>query len=402
VKRIPLIAALLFSGGCATTARAGNDELRLNICFENKARLGAESGGLRRVTQALVGTLEKLGSPSVSVRIGPCGPNESSLRGCFGVERVIACRADDIAQLLLVAELAEKLEAIAPENVRARYEEKGAIAASDALASLVQRSLSTGEYDTQPLFAWISRDLKIPEAKLRKALDEALVGFATQPAPNEKKKLAHAASALMMDFLIGHELFHARGNRCDVAAKSIAEENNSWKFAIDSMSSNQLFCAEPFASDETRADQCGLRSVRAGRGVGELAKLSGVYAGYASSVAADALVWALITRHEVRQIERPEQNLTVPSPNYLHPVLRSALIADELIKVAASAPARPAWCDRMAQAMVIAIQKTVTGCEKGRGDVDDVLLARLPKSVVTAWEGGTWSEASFHCRVPMK
>lgn len=402
MRKILLSIIAWVAAACATPAHAGNDELRLNVCFENAARLGEESDGLRRVIQTLVGTIEQLGKFSVSVRVGPCTVDESSLRGCFGGERLIACRADDIASLLVVAELVENLQAIAPAKIRARYEEKGAIAPSDALSSLVQRSLSPGAQNIQPLVSWISSDLKISEAELKKALDRALTSFSAPPTAGEEKKIAHAASALMMDFLIGHELFHARGNRCEVATKSRAEDNNFWKFALDSMSNNQLFCAEPFALDEARADQCGLRTIRSGLGAERLAKLSSLEAGYASSLAADALGWALILRYEVRQIERPEQNLVTPSPNYFHPVLRSALIADELIKVATAAPARPAWCDRMARVMVIAIQKAAAGCERGKADVDDALLARLPKSVETAWNGGAWSDQTFFCPVRSK
>ncbi len=373
----------------------------VNICYENSDILGPKSAGLLRVAQLIQRTLLGMGTRRVATRIDHCDKAPIRLRGCFADRRdsagVIACRADDVAQLMLMAHFAERLEQQDGITFWARRARTGTAFPTDAANNFVRHAVANTP-DPPKLLDWLSKETGMSHQTLKLARSQSIAWLRTRPTQAESSSLfAENATMLMMEFILGHELFHATGNRqCAQPGQARSEENGLWSFAIESMSTQQLFCAKAYASDEARADRCGLRAVRHGPTAKRLraAKTARRYASYAAELAADVLGWALLTRHDTRLVSNPDEHFLFPNKDYLHPVLRNALVAHELVSVASP---RKAWCDRMARAITIAIQNEVQYCPASKGDVDDKLLVLLPSGVVNAWNGAPWTPDAFAC-----
>lgn len=388
---------------------AATESISLHVCFDNAQLFGERTVGLSRVVEALHATMRSQGTTPVRIGVGACG-NEPLL-GCFGRPGIVACRADDVAQLITSASLSASLAATA--QGRRRFARSGAAVPSDAIAGVardivsVRGASSAGdsasdrglvsdrESGVEARINWVARDLQLPPEHVSGVVASAATSWRT-PSASADSPLARDAIALMLEFIVGHELSHARGQRCDEAQASRSEDDGFFAFASRAAAEGAVCPYSPNA-DELRADRCALRVVRHGAAARQLAGRSPPEAQNAIAIAADALAWALMTHHAENLASDPQQHLMRKAPGYLHPALRVTLLTNELRKLQPSG--YHGTCDRVARNILISMQNEYHGCPDVVQEFHDMLLLRLPDAVTAAFSGREqWRDPeSFWC-----
>jgi len=370
--------------------------LVVNLCFQNANLFGPDSQALRRVAQALGSAMIELGTTPGQFRVGSC--DVEMFHGCFGRPGLVACRADDIGQFLAQAKLAELLSDHYGPRFRERFERTGSPFPSDALAGVVrQRIDASAESTNESALAWLADDLGIEQEELGTLIDEAEGWLRSDP---EGTGSAGDAAKLALTFVLGHELYHARDNHCNLSSPAIVEQNGFWGFAVSSMSNQQLFCRRSLSSDELRADLCGLRNLARAPMARQIG--AGKQGAITSTIAAEMIGWSIATGNSEARIVSKKHGGMRLQEGYLHPVLRIALISEELLSLCHEHQHR-ALCDRQARNAVIGIQQEVKNCPNSRGEVDDMLLARLPMQIEEALTGvGFRDPESFWCETTQK
>jgi hypothetical protein len=358
----------LAPSSATTPANAGRTAISLNVCFRNEKLLGEQTIGLSRIIKSLAEAVVALGSAPARIGVGRC--EDESFRGCIGRPGVIACRADDLAQLAAAVSIGAQLIARVP-SARERFTTTGAIGPSDAIAALARSEVDGDAVESRrSLMAWIAEELQVPPELVSEA-GEAGTRFLHQDSITQ---LAIGADAfkLMLAFIVGHELFHGRGAVCSEARLAVSEEDALFNFATDATSRAQLLCESSPNTDELLADRCGLRMLRYSRPL-ELERTQDGQ--LRDALASELLAWALITAHHEELLLDKPGHLTHFIPGYLHPMLRVVLTTNELKLLAHSgAPAQ------------------------GGQTLDDQIVQRLPRGVVQALAGrAVASDASFWC-----
>jgi hypothetical protein len=374
----------------STSASDATAGLSLNVCFQNEALLGEQTVGLRRIIQSVNETLVAFGSRPVRIGVGRC--EDDSFRGCFARPEVIACRADDLAQLAVAASIGAQLIARVP-TIRERFTTTGALGPSDAIAALARSEVDHAATETrQALVSSIADELQVAPELIAQA--SALGTRFLRDAGSTQLPIGADAYKLMLDFVVGHELFHGRGSVCAEGRPAASEEDALFNFAIESASSGQLFCQNSPNTEELLADRCGLRALRYSQRV----ELDRTQEGQLkASLASELLAWALMTDHHQELLLDERLHLTRFMPGYLHPVLRVLLTTNEL-KLLTQAEAPALLCDRVARNVVSAIQDQTQSCPNTRQILDDQIARRLPRGVAQAFAGQTvLSEAAFWC-----
>jgi hypothetical protein len=221
------------------------------------------------------------------------------------------------------------------------------------------------------------------------ALRARLVETETWLREGGDKNARAGAAWLATTFLLGHELFHVHSEQCGTEEVASVEKSGFWDYAVSAMSNEELFCVKPQSPEELRADRCGLRWLRAAH-----AQASEDDA----QTAAEILGWNIATGGLESRVDEQSDTAMIPMEGYLNPVLRIALVSEELRTL--TGENKPSQlCDRLARSAIVAIQKDVQSCPNSKGNLDDTLLARLPAGVVPAFEGGPWKDPeTFACR----
>jgi hypothetical protein len=373
-----------------TPASAASPAISLNVCFSNQGLLGAQTIGLRRVIESVNEALLAFGSKPARIGVGPC--EDESFRGCFARPEVIACRADDLAQLALAASIGAELIADVP-SVRERFTTTGAMGPSDAIAALARSEVDDAPAESrQSLIARIADELRVP----REVITDAVASGTRFMRDDGVPQLPIGADAfkLMLDFVVGHELFHGLGAVCAEGRPAVSEEDALFDFATASASSGRPFCQNSPSTDELLADRCGLRALRYSQRV-DLGQ--GPDAQLKATLASELLAWALMTAHHEELLLDEGFHQARLTPGHLHPALRVLLTTNELKRLARSdVPAR--LCDRVARNVAIAIQNETQSCPNNERMLDEQLVRRLPKGVAQALAGQTaWSDESYWC-----
>lgn len=345
--------------------------------------------------------LEALGRQGIEHVRGAAGPCETSanpalhgLIGCFGAPGRLACRVDDLA--LLARSIAFQWAFVQrhPAQATARWRTKGAFVPGDAAMGLLRlRQSGVNPRQVRALIDWLTADLGIRSAD---------VGALVQVAETKDIDLtpeAHSSFQLALAYLLGHEAYHIFDDSCTWKEPAATETNGLFNFAVRSQTSRQLICPEAAQRAELIADKCGLRSIHNLRTLLLQEHPRGVQR-QISIVAADTLGWALTSRFAEYIPDDENAWYMKRTSGYLHPVLRVMTVSEEILSEAGtvSGRIRRPMCDRLARNTVIALQKELQRCyDDVRGEVDDILLDRLPKTVKSAWAGGQWSDSSFWC-----
>lgn len=358
-------------------------EFELMICVDNVALLGKVSPGLRYVTEFLTSRLDGMNARPSKVVTGLCKTAPIKITGCHGSPGRLACRVDDIANLLAQGHFWMRLAEEFPTETRDRRASLGTSAPSDAVASLVRSSVIEGG-GTLPTLPWLASDLGVSSD----ALGALLVDTETWIREGGDKNAKAGAAWLATTFLLGHELFHVHSEQCGTNVLASTEKSGFWDYAVSAMSNEELFCVTPQSPEELRADRCGLRWLRAAHG---LASEDDAHN------AAEMLGWNIATGGLESRVNEQSDAAMIPMEGYLNPALRIALVNEELGTLAReNKPTQ--LCDRLARSAIMAIQKDVRSCPNSRGNLDDALLARLPVGVSPAFEGGPWKDPeSFAC-----
>ena len=139
-------------------------EFELVICVDNVSLLGKDSPGLRYVAEFLSSRLEGMNARPSEVVTGLCKTAPIKITGCHGSPGRLACRADDIANLLAQEHFWMRLNEEFAMETRDRRARLGTSAPSDAVASLVRSSVIAGD-GTLPTLPWLASDLGVsPDA----------------------------------------------------------------------------------------------------------------------------------------------------------------------------------------------------------------------------------------------
>ena len=382
--------------GCGSGTALASPGVRLHVCYDNTGMFGPGTPGLTRVVARLTQVLTALDRAPPETRVGTCESTNANPTGCQAIAGAIACRADDIGHMLLMTRFADLLHVTGEGKYQQRRAATGSGFPVDAVSSHFRRVVRPGTAGWSPgLLTWLGEELGY-DADGLKARSAAIVSWLQSPIVSDAARTDFSDDAvdLILEFVLGHELFHAHGEACKEAETSRAEDRKLWSFAVASMSNQALFCQQTMASNELRADLCGLRRVRHGSTAKRL-KASGQPAAMAAELAADVIAFTVMSRHGSAPQDTPDQHLSLPLlKDYLHPTLRALLVAEEIVRTASK---RRALCDRTARWATVEIQKVVKACPQSKGDVDDLILAGLPPTVVAAWQGGAWSDQTFWC-----
>jgi hypothetical protein len=386
----PPSRAPLARSDVSTSPNAARVRLSLNVCFRNEALLGPRTIGLKRIIESLNEALRAAGSKPVRIGVGPC--EDDSFRGCFARSEIIACRADDLAQLAVAASIGAQLIADVP-TLRERFTTRGAIGPSDAIAALARSEVDDATTETrESLLSWIADELQVP----RELIAEASTSGTRFLRDGGSTQLPFGSDVykLMLDFVVGHELFHGRGAVCAEGRPAASEQDELFKFATDAASSGQLFCQNLPDTEELLADRCALRTLRYSQRVNLDRTQEGQLK---TTLASELLAWALMTAHHEESLLDKRPPVTRLMPGYLHPVLRVLLTTNELkLLTQSGAPAQ--LCDRVARDVVLAIQNETQTCPNNEKILDNQIARRLPKGVGQAFAGqAAWSDASFWC-----
>lgn len=362
--------------------------VRIDLCWANDALYARGAPANVALMRALRPVAEALDLTVSDVMAGPCATYRyPELVGCYGEPGVLACRIDDLGKLAASAGFYAALLRDHAQVAADRRARTGSYAPVDAVFGAVQlRSSGTGPEMQAQQLSWMADDLGVSERDVEGVLREG-EAYRTRVGAETADQVANDAMRVMLTFLLGHESYHARGDACVDGGKARVEDSELFDFAVAATTNQRLFCRQPAATDELLGDRCGLRALRYRVG-SEPARESLV-------VAADVLGWALTSRFGLSVTVRSSWFVHRLS-GYMHPILRSALVGDEILGMASTG--RRALCDRSARNAVIAIQHEQTECET-QGEVDDPLLARLPRAVEVGWAQGQWSDPeSFWCR----
>jgi hypothetical protein len=391
----PIAAADVPTETCETPNLPPGTLAAINICYSSPMFAEGQVP-LSIVTALLRHTAEGLGHTVHEVNVGPCPAAEPLLVCTVRACGVLLCSADDIGRMIVAAEFMRRLVVTYPQALADRRTRTGSSVPTDALVSFVSRTLNPGsDRPTEPLTAWLARELTIPPESVTTSINEVLKWFTTRPADLTLQPFTVTVTMLVLDFIVGHEVFHAL-NTCKETRPSASEETKLWDFAVDSMSNKELFCPIPYAAEEMRADRCGLRAIRYGNVASKLSSFKENFDKAAAvELAADLIGWELMFHGRPWLIEDPDQFEVLPLKDYLHPVLRHSLIGYEVVSLAST---RRPLCDRIARSMTIAIQKEAEHCaEPTKQEVNDRLLDLLPPTLTHAWSTNTWLPDTFSC-----
>lgn len=348
-------------------AQSGGDKLELWICrdgsVENASRWAKNIAAM--ITEVAAASDPKLAW--VGVKYGICNAGAPV---CYSEPGIIYCRE---AVLARVFESAAFLALVATGVI-------------DPPAEFMNATMLVPEADR---IAALKDPPELSRLFDRVAAAEFEDANAVDPGLYDAMILYQGISRFTAGFVISHELYHARGNRCNTEQPATVESDG----LLNELEKNQLrgtlLCAATIEMTEFQADRCALRTINELRIEHEqLFEQAPRMGRLVQEAAADLLAWGAASSWHPNQPPGGFQYVIID--NYIQTPYRILLAASEVL-----GPGQRV-CNKAASLFVQTAQAHFTSCP-GDGEMSDLLLAHLALGVEESYNTGVWTEQSFSC-----